>query len=265
MFDFRSRFMNDQDRVLGASNELASFLDIMTDCADATSRWQKLVAFMARQGADQINYAVLNTLEHRREEAPVTQLSTMPDDWINFYLDERLDLCDPHVHYVRSGNISPYRWTEDMLSSLENDKQQQVIALAAEAGLRAQVSLIAPDPIGGSEPIGGMTIGSSLSGRDFFRSVSGKEEMLLSAGMVFHQLSIGEIRRHQVGAQRLSPRERDCMCYVALGLRSTRIAEKLNVSEVTVELHLRNARKKLRAATTAQAVARAMIFGDISI
>lgn len=257
--------MNHQDFVIGAGHELASFYEIMMDCTDRTSRWQKAVAFMARHGADQINYAVLNTLEHPRQVAPVTQLSTMPDDWIKFYLNERLDLYDPHVAYVRRGQIAPYRWTTDMLSSLEDDKQQQVIALAAEAGLRAQVSLIAPDPISGLEPIGGMTIGSSLKGRDFFGAVSGKEGMLQSAGMVFHQLSIGEIRRHQVGAQPLSPRERDCMSYLALGLRSTRIAEKMSISEVTVEMHLRNARKKLRAATTAQAIARAMTFGDISI
>jgi DNA-binding CsgD family transcriptional regulator len=53
------------------------------------------------------------------------------------------------------------------------------------------------------------------------------------------------------------------MTHVARGLRTVRIAERLGLSEVTVELYLKNARRKLKAATTSQAVARAMIFGDI--
>src|SRR3546814_836288 len=138
-------------------------------------------------------------------------------------------------------------------------------SLFAEAGLRAQISMVAPDPSGRGEPIGGMTIGSSLHDGEYFRAIAGKEAMLLSAAMLYHNSTIGEIRRHQVGARALSPRERDCMTYVARGLRTVRIAERLGLSEVTVELYLRNARRKLKAATTSQAVARAMIFGDISL
>lgn len=88
---------------------------------------------------------------------------------------------------------------------------------------------------------------------------------MVSAAIFLHPHPISDTRRQQVGAKPLSPRERECMTYVARGLRTIRIAERLGLSVVTVELHLRNARRKLRATTTPQAVARALIFGDIEI
>src|SRR3546814_1929774 len=68
-------------------------------------------------------------------------------------------------------------------------------SLFAEAGLRAQISMVAPDPSGRGEPIGGMTIGSSLHDGEYFRAIAGKEAMLLSAAMLYHNSTIGEIRR----------------------------------------------------------------------
>ncbi len=62
----------------------------------------------------------------------------------------------------------------------------------------------------------------------------------------------------------LSPREKECLLWVAQGLRSKQIADKLGLRPVTVELHLKNARTKLRAATREQAIAIALLNGLIS-
>ena len=61
----------------------------------------------------------------------------------------------------------------------------------------------------------------------------------------------------------LSPRQRDVIALVAEGLTSNAIAERLGVSPETVRTHLRNARLKLGASTKAQAVAIAMLRGEI--
>lgn len=60
---------------------------------------------------------------------------------------------------------------------------------------------------------------------------------------------------------RLSRRERECLLWLAAGLRNDRIAERLGIRGATVELHLRNARRKLGARTREQAVARAVALG----
>lgn len=54
----------------------------------------------------------------------------------------------------------------------------------------------------------------------------------------------------------LSPRERDCLAYVADGRRDSEIADLLGISETTARFHVDNARRKLGAANRAQAVAR---------
>lgn len=63
----------------------------------------------------------------------------------------------------------------------------------------------------------------------------------------------------------LSPRERECLAWLAVGMRHDRIAERLGISRPTVELHLANARRKLNARTREQALARAVAFGLLEL
>lgn len=62
----------------------------------------------------------------------------------------------------------------------------------------------------------------------------------------------------------LTPRERECLEQIARGKRVQAISEMLCIAPVTVELHLKNARKKLGAATAPEAVALAMRIKAIS-
>lgn len=66
-----------------------------------------------------------------------------------------------------------------------------------------------------------------------------------------------------VAAPRLSPRERDCIAYVAEGRTEWEIGELLGVSSHTVHSHVEHAKAKLEARTRPQAVARAIAFGLI--
>lgn len=62
---------------------------------------------------------------------------------------------------------------------------------------------------------------------------------------------------------RLSGREREVLSWTAAGRRQAEIAATLDLSERTVENHLRRIRKRLGVATTAQAVRVAIRNGDI--
>ena len=245
-------------------NDLGSAIERLMAAGSLAERWSAVTEILAGHGADVVNYAVLNTFEADRAEASVTQFSTMDPGWIDFYLAERLDLADPHVAYARESWLRPYYFDEDMAARLEPDAAR-VIRLAAEAGLRSQISVIAPDSYRPHEAIGGMTIGSSQTSKQFFAEIAGREAGLMAIALLFHSLSIGELRREQFGGEKLSPRERDCLTFLSLGERNSRIAERLGIAEVTVEMHLRNARRKLRAGTTAQAMARALVTGEIAI
>jgi DNA-binding CsgD family transcriptional regulator len=61
----------------------------------------------------------------------------------------------------------------------------------------------------------------------------------------------------------LTPRERECLLRLAQGERVDRIADRLSLSNATVELHLANARRRLGARTSPEAVAKAVLNGWI--
>ena len=244
---------------------LGAFAEAMANAPSVETRWAILAREFAALGADQLNYGIIDTFVSERVEAPVRFLSTMEAGWIDYYGERRLDLHDPHVTFVREGNLKPYYWGESVLPRLDDAGPREAVALTVEAGLRAQLSVTVPDPLGAGLPVGGLTIGSSLDEADYFAAIRGKEIALIAGGLLFYHFAIGEVRRSHAGAKPLSTRECDCLTLVALGLRIDRIAERLHISNATVELHLRGARKKLNATTTGQAVARALMFGDVRL
>ena len=63
----------------------------------------------------------------------------------------------------------------------------------------------------------------------------------------------------------LSPRERECLMWLSVGLRAQEVSEKLGTSYRTVEKQIASARKKLGANTNEQAVAKALTLGLISL
>ena len=58
----------------------------------------------------------------------------------------------------------------------------------------------------------------------------------------------------------LAPREKECMSWLALGVRPAQIAKKLGIGSKSVEKYIGSARLKLQAKTRDQAVANAVIF-----
>ncbi len=62
---------------------------------------------------------------------------------------------------------------------------------------------------------------------------------------------------------RLSQREKMCLEMIAQGRRVQAISGILAIAPVTVEMHLKNAKRKLGAVTTAEAVGRAIYLGEI--
>jgi PAS domain S-box-containing protein len=65
--------------------------------------------------------------------------------------------------------------------------------------------------------------------------------------------------------QELTPREREVITLLALGLSGAEIAERLVLSPETVRIHVRNARQRLGARTRAHAIALALESGAITL
>lgn len=76
-------------------------------------------------------------------------------------------------------------------------------------------------------------------------------------------------KKHKMGCRKniqkcLSPREVEVISLLANGMRTGQISQHLGIRCVTVDLHIRNARKKLNAATREQAVAIAVAHNMVA-
>ena len=66
-------------------------------------------------------------------------------------------------------------------------------------------------------------------------------------------------------AGKLTPREKECLRWRALGKSDWDTAQIMGLSERTVKFHLENARTKLGAQNTIQAASKALVLGLISL
>lgn len=78
-----------------------------------------------------------------------------------------------------------------------------------------------------------------------------------SRTLVYQDPQAGE--RAPTRVRPLSLRERECLLWLSRGLRTSAIADRLGIAQITVNLHFKGARRKLSAATREEALAKAIL------
>lgn len=251
--------------MLGSAAVFQGTVEAMQAAESPAARFAALSLALADLGLDQVNYGFFDPTAASRAEADVVFLSTMNPGWLDYYSDRELHLTDPHVTLVRGGNVLPYRWGDRQVDALgDQDPARAAAEQTREAGLKSALCVPMTTWFDPARPVAGMTLGSSLAEVELTRRIGTAAPYLTALAHVFHTLSLGALLREAAGAAVLTPRERECLAFVAAGLRPDRIAERLSVARVTVDLHLSNARRRLRARTLAEAVAKALIQGQIA-
>ncbi|WP_439543382.1 response regulator transcription factor [Hyphomicrobium sp.] len=77
-------------------------------------------------------------------------------------------------------------------------------------------------------------------------------------------IDTGMRNQHMSELVRLSPREKECLEWLAAGLRPDQIADRLAIGSKSIEKYIFGAKRKLRAATRDHAIAKALILGIIA-
>jgi len=90
-----------------------------------------------------------------------------------------------------------------------------------------------------------------------------QEQLELGAVFIREGLAVRQLVTERTG-ELLTPRERDCLSWVAAGRSSKAIADRLRLSTATVNEHITRATRKLGASSRAQACARAFIAGVVA-
>ncbi len=224
--------------------ESLSMIDVDAGGDAAGQVWDMTAAFFARNGFDQLIHIDAGPGHFALH-------TTLPSEWVAHYqdrgyaeIDPFLSLCCATFHPISTGVAYA-----DLHKGL-TAAQRRLIDEASEFGINAGFS--ATVRLQGKRGVAGWNIGSSLSRREVDSLRSHHEAVLRLAANHAHAALE---RTQRFNAAPLSHREVQCLRFLAQGYRTKDIARALDLSSAAVELYLRNARRKLGAATREQAVA----------
>lgn len=247
------------------NGRLDDFLTRLSATGSMRQTWNETLAFQKSLGIDLIMYGYSAGMPGKAD-VDVATLSNFPDAYQIRYRQERYYRQDPVVSHCIA-NLSPLLVGRDAVC-LWKDKgaglspiQRRIVNEAAACGMQSGVAIPMRSP--GNHPVAGMSLSNAMPVHRFrrFWAEWGAEAQL--AALYAHtrmqmQLQPREQEEKEVA---LTARERECLLWASQGLSSKQTANRLGVSSRTVEFHVANAMKKLKAASRVQAVTRAMALG----
>ncbi|WP_456727161.1 LuxR family transcriptional regulator [Bradyrhizobium sp. USDA 3397] len=230
--------------------DLFSFTECATRTQSLRSVFELLVSCASDEGFSEVSYGALNFAEPLRlpEYPPPAVAVKWPPDWCERYFEREYHKIDPVVR--RTPMVArPFLWDQLGEQYQLQPDERRVLNEAREAGLKHGMSV----PLFG--PLGRISVLSFASRFDDADPQQSKGH-LNALAWHFHTACV-EITRpaedNCIERVALSEREQDCLRWVAAGKSSWEIGKILQISENTVNFHLKNAMRKLGATSRVQA------------
>jgi LuxR family transcriptional regulator, activator of conjugal transfer of Ti plasmids len=179
-------------------------------------------------------------------------ISSFPPEWRRHYRANCYAIDDPVCLYAPRAT-EPYAWTEACGALTLTPRQRLLFDEATDIGLRAGGAV----PIHGSGPVEAyISVASDLPAVEFQELFNMNQQELSLLTQCTHA---GALKLRDVLAAvspiKLSKREVLVLILAALGKKQKQMVTELAISPDTVKAHLENARRKLGASNTTQAVA----------
>lgn len=178
-------------------------------------------------------------------------LGHWPEEWANRYFAKNYLDIDPTIKFSRRSNGS-IRWS--------NLRQTRLKVMEEARDFRLNDGLTVTQVT-----IDGAKVGMSYAGERITNDPHGQIHMQIVGAISLNRCI--EIYRNKGRDKQpltqLTNRETDCLLWVSQGKKNHEIAEVLGISDKTVEVHISNGMKKLRAANRTQFVANALRSGII--
>jgi DNA-binding CsgD family transcriptional regulator len=217
----------------------------VTSAVDEADFLRKLQAAARVFGFDY----VLAGIEWRRGAfEPVQHITSgWPEPYQKLYAERRLIAVDPTVSYCQA-HKAPLEWTEDMYRTVGS---LEVLEESRRFGLGHGLSI----PVHESQRVVSML---SL-GRDRPFENESERELVKAGGQVLANCAHVVIKRMlfpDLACQligQLTRQELECLKWIVQGKSNTVIADILNISDNTVEFHLKNLFRKMRVTTRVHA------------
>lgn len=188
-------------------------------------------------------------------------LTDLPEAYCSLYQSKLVGL-DPFLlfscHTYSASTVTTEDFSEFAGASPEH---QAFLDLTAESGAKHGVGI--PVRTFGGSPFGGWLFTSQEEDRAFNLLHTEYATEAHLAGILAYEKMIDVEDLADVHQSVLSDREKECLLWLCAGLRTVVIAEKLSISQSAVNLYVTNAKRKLGAKTREQAIAKAIISGEI--
>jgi len=190
--------------------------------------------------------------------------TSLPDFWRERYADKNYWHVDPYYRYCCT-SFAPVRTGPEYLRDYGflTAPERRVVHEGGETGFRSGFS--APVRLVGGPKFGGWNFGSVMRRREMESFIQAHGDELRLAGFYIHEYAqrLWQSDEARSRLSRLTPRERECLLWLSRGLRTAAIAHRLGIAPVTVDLHFKGARQKLKAATREEALAKAILDDQV--
>jgi len=202
------------------------------------------------------------TRRHINDTRDPQIITNFPEEWLNYYVESNYSAIDPVV--TQSKHIkSMFVWS-DLLKQVGMTKRQQVIFNeASEFELDDGVGI----PILG---INGLkaTVSIACHSTDELNKTLLESKPLIQAVSHLYHFKLVELTPRQTLLSKvivLTPREKECLLWLAQGKTASDIANILSIAERTVVYHIENTKNKLGASNRTHAVAKAIFESYITL
>ncbi|WP_085026003.1 helix-turn-helix transcriptional regulator [Ensifer aridi] len=238
--------------------EFGRFLERTDGVAKTNQLFEFLSAFALKLGCMWIAYGPLPT--DRKALKPVRcepeEILHYPDEWQERCLENGYARIAPIVTQSRMA-AGPLRWSDVYSAASTTEYERRIFDEAATFGLRSGITV----PLRGPEGSFAIMNFARHCDREFQnRTIT----YLQLAATLFH-LRVANVANSNVvrTIPTLSPREKECILWVARGKSSWDIGTILKISENTVNFHIKNVMGKFGAASRTVAAIKAISLGII--
>ncbi|WP_258120223.1 LuxR family transcriptional regulator [Mesorhizobium onobrychidis] len=240
--------------------EFGRFLDQADGVAQPEKLFDLVCAFALNFDCPWIAYGS-PTPDHKLLKTPRRDRRVMlnyPDEWQQRYFEMGYDKIDPIIKTSRK-RTGAFRWSEVYNDASTTEDERRVFEEAATFGLRSGVSIPLHCPDG------------SFAVVSFARVMDREFENITITYLelaAIHFLSRVAEFANSSGAEEptsLSQREKECISWVARGKSSWETGKILEISDNTVNFHIKNVMRKLDVSSRTLAAIKAISAGIIEL
>jgi DNA-binding CsgD family transcriptional regulator len=233
------------------------YIEATNKAASVDALFEIFKKAMADLGFDRLIFSLMTDHPCIGRPAGHGIILNYPGEWMKFYAEKNYEVTDPVRHKMYLAE-SAFAWEDLSKYRVLSKGQSECLALGNEAGLHSGIGIPLHGPRGA---VAGIGAASSAGGVELNKNTLSHAQLFAQQ---FYTVFL-ELQKppQDIPAVFLSDREQEVLKWCAIGKTKAEIGDIMNLSEHTIEFHVRKAQQKLDANSTTLAVFKALHLGLI--